>query len=105
MKRTKQIFYGNTEGIETLEQTDTVTIEDLIANSQIVVYNDDINTFDWVIECLKKYCKHTHEQAEQCAWFIHFKGKYAVKTGSKNDLKPICQTLQEKGLNAKIESN
>jgi ATP-dependent Clp protease adaptor protein ClpS len=103
VKRTRQIFYASIEETDTLEEIQV--LEDLVSSYQIVIYNDDINTFDWVIKCLESYCEHTHEQAEQCAWFIHFKGKYAVKSGSKVDLKPICQTLQEKGLNAKIEKN
>jgi ATP-dependent Clp protease adaptor protein ClpS len=71
----------------------------------IVLYNDDLNTFDWVIECLMKYCQHDEVQAEQCAWFVHTKGRYAVKLGSKIDLKPICDTLLEKGLSASLEPN
>ncbi len=71
----------------------------------IVLYNDDLNTFDWVIECLMKYCQHDEVQAEQCAWFVHTQGRYAVKLGSKIDLKPICETLLEKGLSASLEPN
>ncbi len=71
----------------------------------IVLYNDDLNTFDWVIECLVKYCGHDTLQAEQCAWFVHTKGKYAVKFGDKYTLKPIYETLLEKGLNAALEQN
>lgn len=66
----------------------------------IIIYNDDVNTFDWVIECLIEICHHTYEQAEQCALFIHFKGKYAVKRGEKSDLKPQTEALCERGLNA-----
>jgi len=74
-------------------------------NWAIVLYNDDVNTFDWVIECLVKYCGHDTIQAEQCAWFVHSKGKYSVKIGSRNLLKPICEVLLEKGLSAKLEKN
>jgi ATP-dependent Clp protease adaptor protein ClpS len=69
----------------------------------IVLHNDDINTFDWVIECLVKYCGHELIQAEQCAYFVHHKGMYTVKYGDKFKLKPICDTLLEKGLNATLE--
>jgi ATP-dependent Clp protease adaptor protein ClpS len=69
----------------------------------IVLYNDDHNTFQHVIECLRKYCKHTLEQAEQCTVIIHHNGKCGVKNGSYKELKPICETLLEKGLTAKIE--
>jgi ATP-dependent Clp protease adaptor protein ClpS len=74
-------------------------------NWAIVLYNDDVNTFDWVIECLVKYCGHDTIQAEQCAWFVHSKGKYSVKVGSRTKLKPICEVLLEKGLSAKLEKN
>jgi ATP-dependent Clp protease adaptor protein ClpS len=69
----------------------------------IVVYNDEVNTFDWVIANLIKYCGHTRLQAEQCAWIIHNNGKYAVKSGSYEDMEPICTALCEKGLSAQIE--
>lgn len=69
----------------------------------IVIYNDDINTFDHVIECLVKYCKHTCIQAEQCAHIIHHNGKCAVKDGTFEDLVPIKQAINEKGIDAKIE--
>ena len=71
--------------------------------SKIVIHNDEVNSFDHVIFCLMKYCNHTLEQAEQCAWIIHTKGKYAVKTGDFANLLPICEALVENGLNAKIE--
>ncbi len=74
-------------------------------NWSIVLYNDDVNTFDWVIECLVKYCQHDTIQAEQCAHFVHFKGKYTVKIGEKSKLKPICDTLIEKGLSASLEKS
>jgi ATP-dependent Clp protease adaptor protein ClpS len=73
------------------------------ADFQLVLYNDDHNTFDHVINCLVEYCKHDVYQAEQCAWFVHTKGKYAVKSGSKSRLAPICEALCEKGLSAVLE--
>ena len=69
----------------------------------VVLYNDEVNTFDWVIECLVKYCDHNEYQAEQCAWFVHYKGKYAVKHGGLEVLLPICSVLCEQGLSAKLE--
>lgn len=69
----------------------------------IVLYNDDVNTFDWVIECLVKYCGHDEIQAEQCAWFVHTKGKYPVKKGVIEDLLPVCSALCDNGLSATIE--
>ena len=68
----------------------------------ITLFNDDVNTFEWVTECLMRYCNHDTIQAEQCAHIIHFTGKCSVKTGSKKLLKPICEALLEKGLTAEI---
>jgi ATP-dependent Clp protease adaptor protein ClpS len=70
---------------------------------QIVVWNDEVNTFDWVIETLIKVCGHTEEQAEQCAMLIHTQGKYAVKNGTYDDLKPQCDAITERGISATIE--
>ena len=69
----------------------------------IVLYNDDVNTFDHVISCLMTYCGHAAEQAEQCAWITHLKGKCAVKNGSMEELKAPCEALQSNGLSAVIE--
>ena len=69
---------------------------------QIILYNDDINTFDHVIETLIYACDHTPEQAEQCSIIVHYNGKCAVKTGSYDDLKPRCTILLEAGLTAEI---
>ena len=69
----------------------------------LILYNDDVNTFDWVIECLVKVCEHDVLQAEQCAHLVHYKGKCVVKNGTFKKLKPFCESLLEKGLSAKIE--
>lgn len=70
---------------------------------RLILWNDDDNTFDWVIESLMKVCGHTAEQAEQCAWFVHFRGKYAVKQGSYDTLKPLREALADRGLGVTIE--
>ncbi len=70
--------------------------------SEIVLYNDDVNTFDHVIETLIYACEHTSEQAEQCSLLVHYKGKCTVKTGVYDDLKPRCSKLLEAGLSAEI---
>ena len=80
-----------------------ISLEDLIGTYNIVLYNDDINTFDWVIDCLIDLCNHTANQAEQCALLVHYKGKCQVKSGSYNELKPICEALLDRGLSAKLE--
>ena len=70
--------------------------------NQIVLYNDDVNTFDHVVETLIKACEHTAEQAEQCSIIVHYKGKCTVKSGSFDDLKPRCSKLLSAGLSAEI---
>ncbi len=69
---------------------------------EIVLYNDDVNTFDFVIDSLVTVCDHTLEQAEQCTILVHYKGKCAVKTGEYKDLEPRCSKLLELGLSAEI---
>lgn len=71
-------------------------------NNEIVLYNDDVNTFDHVIETLIRVCNHTAEQAEQCSIIVHYKGKCTVKTGQFDELKPQCTQLLEAGLSAEI---
>lgn len=73
------------------------------AGFQLVVHNDDVNTFDWVIESLVAVCKHTVEQATQCSMFIHFKGKYAVRHGSEEELIPMKDALLDRGISATVE--
>ena len=82
------------------EQRDVDTLEK--QNNEIVVYNDDINTFDHVIETLIKACDHTPVQAEQCTILVHYKGKCGVKTGTYKELEPRCSALLERGLSAEI---
>ncbi|MEN8764285.1 MAG: ATP-dependent Clp protease adaptor ClpS [Wenyingzhuangia sp.] len=83
------------ESIEVLEQ--------LIKENQIVLYNDDVNSFDFVIDALIEVCEHEPLQAEQCTMLVHYKGKCAVKTGSYEELKPKCTKLLELGLSAEIK--
>lgn len=68
----------------------------------LVVFNDDVNTFDHVIETLVEYCGHTYEQAEQCTLIIHFKGKCAVKNGDYEELVPIRTAITDRGISAEI---
>lgn len=69
---------------------------------EIVLFNDEVNTFDYVIETLIKTCDHSPEQAEQCTIITHFKGKCTVKTGAYSDLEPRCHQLLDAGLSAEI---
>lgn len=68
----------------------------------IILFNDEVNTFDFVIDCLIDVCEHEAEQAEQCTWLVHFKGKCDVKRGSVKELRPICEELLRRGLTAEI---
>ena len=85
------------------EKEFTEVLEDIDEPFHLIVWNDDVNTFDWVIETLMEICKHTYEQAEQCAYIIHFKGKYAVKSGTYDDLKPLCDAITGRSINATVE--
>lgn len=84
------------------EENESVLVEELVDSQQIVLFNDDVNTFDHVIDMLIKYCKHEPEQAEQCAYIVHYNGKCSVKNGAYEELKPICTALLESGLSAEI---
>jgi ATP-dependent Clp protease adaptor protein ClpS len=76
--------------------------EELVNQNEIVLYNDDVNTFDHVIDTLVNACDHTPEQAEQCSIIVHYKGKCTVKTGEYDDLVPRCSKLLQAGLSAEI---
>lgn len=76
--------------------------EATIINNEIVLYNDDVNTFDHVIDTLIRVCDHTPEQAEQCSLIVHYNGKCTVKTDILEKLKPQCSLLLEAGLSAEI---
>jgi ATP-dependent Clp protease adaptor protein ClpS len=83
-------------------QENVLTKESIFINNEIVLYNDDVNTFDHVIDTLILVCDHTPEQAEQCAILVHYKGKCTVKTGHYDELKPQCTQLLVAGLSAEI---
>ena len=78
------------------------TLEAVEKDSELIVFNDEVNTFDHVINTLVKVCKHDPLQAEQCALLVHFKGKCSVKSGSYSDLLPQCSALLDAGLSAEI---
>ena len=75
---------------------------DNLHENEIILFNDDVNTFDHVIDTLMRICDHTLEQAKQCSIIVHYKGKCSVKSGSYSDLKPRCTKLLEAGLSAEI---
>jgi ATP-dependent Clp protease adaptor protein ClpS len=88
-----------------LEQLDDLLVVEEVKTEEhdLILYNDDVNTFDHVIDVLVKYCKHEVTQAEQCAYIVHYNGKCQVKRGTFKKLKPICEAMLESGLTAKIE--
>ncbi len=88
---------------KTKEAEDTDVLTDVEDPCHLIMWNDEVNTFEWVIETLIDICDHTPEQAEQCAWIIHTKGKYAVKNGSYDQLKPLCDAITERGIGATVE--
>lgn len=95
-----------TEYSTTVEELEEVAVADEVEvgmPSLLVVYNDDENTFDWVIQCFMDVLKYSSQQAEQLAMIIHFKGKATVKTAPKPELRPKKDALIDKGLSAVIE--
>ncbi len=95
-----QELFGN-GGWQTEQEQSTSTIESEM--HQLIVWNDDVNTFDWVIESLIEICNHSFEQAEQSALIIHNNGKYAVKKGNYEDLEPKATALLDRGIQVTIE--
>ena len=83
------------------EEIDVLTSVEEPCN--LIVWNDEVNTFEWVIDTLMEICGHSHEQAEQCAYIIHFQGKYEVKNGSYDELKPKCDAITDRGIGATVE--
>jgi ATP-dependent Clp protease adaptor protein ClpS len=97
----KDLFLNS--GNKTREQQEVTVEEVLDDENKIILYNDDVNTFDHVIESLMDVCDHNMVQAEQCSLIVHFKGKCDVKHGSFDNLRPMCEALQDRGLSATIE--
>ena len=91
----------------TQEQVDTQLadeiLEKVLETRNLIVWNDNVNSFDNVIKALVEICDHTPEQAEQCAMIIHTKGKYTVKTGGYEELKPLREAITDRGINATID--
>ena len=86
-----------------LAEEDLLLLEKEKTENHLVLYNDEVNTFDWVIESLIKVCKHDRLQAEQCSFIVHNNGRCSVKDGSLIRLKPLKEALIERGLSATIE--
>jgi ATP-dependent Clp protease adaptor protein ClpS len=88
---------------QTQQHDEVELLEEVILENKLILHNDEVNTFEWVIETLVSVCRHTIVQAEQCSYIIHHKGKYAVKHGSFDVLKPMKDAITERGINATIE--
>jgi ATP-dependent Clp protease adaptor protein ClpS len=88
---------------ETQTAFEEKVLEEIIENKDLVVYNDDVNTFDHVIDSLIKVCEHHPVQAEQCTWIIHHKGKCQVKRADFDTLAPMCTALHDRGITAEIQ--
>ena len=89
--------------VETEYAPEHAVVEELVGQRDLIVFNDDFNTFDHVIDSLIKVCKHEAEQAEQCTHIIHFKGKCQVKRGEYEKLEPLCVALLDRGITAEIQ--
>lgn len=89
-------------GFQEKGQEELLVEEKVLKQNEIVLFNDDVNTFDHVIDTLIYACDHMPEQAEQCALLVHYKGKCTVKTGPYEDLEPRCSKLLQAGLSAEI---
>jgi ATP-dependent Clp protease adaptor protein ClpS len=88
-----------------VNKTDTLekTSEETIQQSSIILWNDEVNSFDWVIDCLVRVLGQNKLQAEQCAYMVHHKGKCDVKRGWYEELEPYSQKLKDLGLTTTIE--
>ncbi|MBS1581203.1 MAG: ATP-dependent Clp protease adaptor ClpS [Bacteroidetes bacterium] len=89
------------------ERPEEALLEEVLFESgpmrEIILHNDDVNTFDHVIESLVEVCRHEPLQAEQCAWLVHYTGKCSVKRGTFDHLEPMCTALIDRGLSADIQ--
>lgn len=89
--------------IITEEEFDVSVMELLVDQKDLIIYNDDVNSFEHVIDSLIKVCEHNPIQAEQCTWIIHHNGKCQVKRGEYEVLEPLCTALLDRGISAMIE--
>ncbi len=95
--------FSYNEATQPWQEEDHEVITELASVCSLIVWNDEVNTFEWVIETLIKVCGHSTEQAEQCAMLIHTQGKYAVKKGDYDTLKPMCDAITDRGIGATVE--
>lgn len=93
--------------INSTEQPELLELEEVQTGTKksnhLVLYNDDVNSFEYVIDSLVKVCSHDILQAEQCTYLVHYSGRCSVKVGTTAKLHPLCEALLERGLTATIE--
>lgn len=89
--------------VETDVLEELLTSEKIVTSKNLIVFNDDVNTFDHVIDSLIKVCRHNPIQAEQCTYIVHYKGKCDVKSGDWDTLEPMCTALLDRGITAEIQ--
>ena len=87
--------------VDVLEEV--LTVEEIVDKKDLIVFNDDVNTFDHVIDSLIKVCKHKPIQAEQCTFIVHYNGKCQVKRGDYEMLEPMCVALHDRGIQSEIQ--
>jgi len=98
----KKLLIFNIMGTKEKISEELLLEEETLNQNEIVLFNDEVNTFEHVIETLIDVCEHTAEQAEQCSLIVHHNGKCTVKTGEYSDLEPRCSRLLQAGLSAEI---
>ena len=96
-------MFNMSRSTKTVEEVDTDVLIDEDKVYHIIVWNDEVNTFEWVIDTLIEICGHSEVQAEQCALLIHTQGKYAVQQGNFDDLKPKRDAIVDRGIGATLE--
>lgn len=99
------IFYNNIKDYENPKrqyEEEVLVLDETDEVYKLILHNDDIHTFDDVIEALIEICKHDLIQAEQCTMLVHYKGKCTVKTGSMDVLKPMHEKLISRSLTSEI---
>lgn len=101
----KPLFLNKTFMLkEVTKKQDEVDVLDEIDNEhKVILHNDDVNTFDYVIQSLIEVCKHDFVQAEQLTLIVHYKGKATVKTGDLEELTQVCSALLDRGLSAELK--
>lgn len=96
--------FFNAWGPQTEVEEDVALLTEEGEGKKLVLHNDDYNTFDWVIETLVEVCKHNTEQAEQCAYIVHYRGKCQVKHGAEDEMNRLHAALVQRGLTATVEN-